>query len=277
MTFPNTGYQNQGADPFTAAMLSLVPGLGQIYNGEKRKGVLFLEVAAINYFLLWLVICTSPLVDGLKSFGSVINAKPNTMLIAALRQAHLGSPLSLIIIGLVSMFLAYAVRDAYDRAAHIRRKKIYPEHVIEFTEATSGSYLFHFAAMVTCFILALFFLVPKSPVAQITEITFIRNAESKRPVRTEVASTVNSQDAGRHRLDKPVGTASGARTASAQPNSRACQGELASNRSAASQSSASSTGRPAAPAAYSQATSSARSACCQSASSANAYSQCALA
>lgn len=36
--------------PGMAAMLSIIPGLCQLYNGEKRKGMLFLDVAAINFF-----------------------------------------------------------------------------------------------------------------------------------------------------------------------------------------------------------------------------------
>ena len=35
-------------DPNTAAFFSLLPGLGQLYNGETRKGMLFLGVVCIN-------------------------------------------------------------------------------------------------------------------------------------------------------------------------------------------------------------------------------------
>ncbi len=204
-TFPYNSYL-QSCDPGTAAMLSILPGLGQLYNGEKRKGLLFLEVAAINYFLLTLVIFMPPLLDGLKSCSAALNLKPNIMLLAALRQAHWGSPFSIILLGMVMMFIAYAVRDAYDRAANIRRRKIYPAHVIELTEAASGSYLLHLAVMITCCILGLFFLVPKPPVAQIMEIQFVaEQTPAKKPIESNLVSSRDSIDAGQHRSKDRAG------------------------------------------------------------------------
>lgn len=37
----------EGKDPKVAAVLSLVPGLGQLYNGDSRKGVLLLVGALV--------------------------------------------------------------------------------------------------------------------------------------------------------------------------------------------------------------------------------------
>ncbi len=44
--------QNNQRDPNMAVILSVIPGLGQLYNGETRKGLLFLGVTAINFHRL---------------------------------------------------------------------------------------------------------------------------------------------------------------------------------------------------------------------------------
>src|SRR5262249_52772225 len=85
----------------------------------------------------------------------------------------------------------------------VRRKKIYPESVIDLNEAMSGSYLFHFAAMVTFFILALFFLVPKPPVAQITEFEFVEpTTHETKHVKSKFVSTNSATESGRHNPNK---------------------------------------------------------------------------
>ncbi len=43
-------------DPFTAAALSVVPGLGQLYNGDSTKGFLFIDVAFVNFLVLCLIL-----------------------------------------------------------------------------------------------------------------------------------------------------------------------------------------------------------------------------
>lgn len=75
------------------------------------------------------------------AFGKTFKMEPNKTVIESLQAAHLGSPLSIIVLGLVMTFAAYAARDAYDYASAVRRKSIYPECVVEMPEATSGSYL----------------------------------------------------------------------------------------------------------------------------------------
>ena len=46
----NASYSQTSRDPNLAAGLSIVPGLGQLYNGQIRKGALFLAVSTINVF-----------------------------------------------------------------------------------------------------------------------------------------------------------------------------------------------------------------------------------
>lgn len=216
----NREFSGRNSDPLTAVMLSLMPGLGQIYNGEKRKGFLFLEVAIINYFLLWLVVCTNPLVTCLRNIGTALNVRANGMLFAALQRTHWGSPLSLIIVGMVGLFAAYAMRDAWDRASYQRRKKLYPDQVIELTEATSGAYLFHFAAMATLFVLAAFFIVPEPPKTQLTEITFEEDQiPSKEQVKVDSIARQNQKDQGHHIPNRAVGvTASQSRPRHEEPH-----------------------------------------------------------
>jgi arabinogalactan oligomer/maltooligosaccharide transport system permease protein len=49
-------YSQPPRDPNMAALLSIIPGLGQLYNGEKRKGIFFLAATFINLivFILFL-------------------------------------------------------------------------------------------------------------------------------------------------------------------------------------------------------------------------------
>src|SRR5205823_2803101 len=75
--------------------------------------------------------------------------------------------------------------------------------VIQIPEATSGSYIFHFALMVSCFILAFFFLVPLPPKAQITDIEFIENQpEVKHQVKSHRRAAHNSEAVGKTNPNK---------------------------------------------------------------------------
>jgi TonB family protein len=191
-------------DPNTAAMLSLLPGLGQIYNGETRKGYLFLSVSFLNFCLLMLLLFTDTLLRGLVDFGKTFHMLPNRELIGSLQQIHFGSPPSLVIIGLMLSFVAFAVRDAYDHATMVQRRHIYPEYVMQMTEAASGSYIFHVSAMVSTFILAFFFLIPPPPRTQVTDIEFIQNQEeTKKKIVSPRKAEHNSENRGKHE-EKPI-------------------------------------------------------------------------
>lgn len=200
-----SGYNKQsGKDPTTAALLSIIPGLGQLYNGETRKGLLFLTVAAANGIVVLGMCFMSTILASMKAFAEGFHMKPNGMLIRVMDEAHLGSVVSIILLGFFISFVAYAVRDAYDHAA-FKRRKIYPDMVIELPEATSGSYICHFAFMASLFILAFFFLIPPPPRAQITDIEFIEPQELvKHRVQAPRKSTQNSVDKGKRNPEKPV-------------------------------------------------------------------------
>lgn len=198
-------YNQPTRDPNTAAFLSLiVPGLGQMYNGETRKGALFICVSVMNFILFLCLIFNDPILNTLLQFGQQLHVRPNKMLLAVLREAHMGSAVSMVLIGFFITYIAYAVRDAYDHAA-LKRRRIYPDFVIELPEATSGSYIFHFATMVSLFIIAFFFIIPMPPRGQITDIEFIENQPPvKERVKAKKKAMENSKAAGKHNPAKPV-------------------------------------------------------------------------
>jgi TonB family protein len=201
---PNS-FQQPPRDPNMAALLSVIPGLGQLYNGETRKGALFLAAGAINFSIFILFVFTDPILRALYDFGVANHMKPNRELVMSIHQAHMGSPASIVVLGLFLSFMAYAVRDAYDRATLIQRRHIYPEYVLEMPEATSGSYIFHFATMVSCFVLAFFFLVPPPPARQVTDIEFIQNQPpTQKKIISHRRATHASEASGKHEPKKEI-------------------------------------------------------------------------
>jgi TonB family protein len=190
--------QNSYRDPGTAAMISIIPALGQLYNGQTRKGLLFLAVDAVNLVLFSFLIFTTPFIEAINNFGLANHLKPNTGLRYSLLQLHFGSAVSLVLTGCLLMFIALAMCDAYDNAANTHRKGLYPGCVMELPEAASGSYLFHFAVLTVGFILAFFFLVPPPPLRQVTEIQFFPDQPKvEHRVVSVRKSQQNSENAGR--------------------------------------------------------------------------------
>jgi TonB family protein len=190
--------QNSYRDPGTAAMISIIPALGQLYNGQTRKGLLFLAVDAVNLVLFSFLIFTTPFIEAINNFGLANHLKPNTGLRFALLQLHFGSAASLVLTGCLLMFIALAMRDAYDNAANTHRKGLYPGYVMDLPEAASGSYLFHFAILTVGFVLAFFFLVPPPPLRQVTEIQFLPDQPKvEHRVVSVLKSQHNSENAGR--------------------------------------------------------------------------------
>ncbi len=214
---------NQSKDPNTAAMMSIIPGLGQMYNGESRKGMLFLLVAALNVVLFIGMAFNIPILEALLSFGANFHMKPNKMLLIVLREAYLGSPVSLILLLFFVSFVIYAVRDAYDHAA-MKRRRIYPDFVIELPEATSGSYIFHFSIMVALFIVAFFFVIPPMPKSQLTEIEFVDNQPKQKQLqKVQRKSRHDSVNSGKHEPKKPVQAPQNAGQKAQQPQQHKAQ------------------------------------------------------
>src|SRR5262250_1709361 len=94
-----SGFKQPSRDPGTAAMLSIIPGLGQLYNGESRKGFLFLAVAAINLAIFLGIVFTDNILQSLLDFSQSFHMKPNSMLVHVMQDGHFGHPVSWIMIG----------------------------------------------------------------------------------------------------------------------------------------------------------------------------------
>lgn len=203
-------------DPSTAARLSLVPGLGQLYNGETRKGLLFLAVATINLVAFMCMIFANQIVSAMKAFGESFHMTPNGLFAATLRQGHFGSIVSFIFLGFFLTFVVFCIRDAYDHAA-LRRRKIYPDFVLQLPEATSGSYIVHFSIMAALGLLTFFFILPPPPHRQLTEIEFMPMQDPSM-IRTETlrVAPTNATRQGRHNPRRPVQVATHAPAAQQQ-------------------------------------------------------------
>ncbi len=184
--------ESQQHNPTIAAALSVIPGLGQIYNLEPRKGLLFLLVGFSNLAVITSVVFLRPLVSLFSQVGQELNIRPNTELVSALSSFELGSPASLSILTLFLLFSIYVVRDAHDHARAVRYKELYRASAMHFSEASSGSYLFHLSLMATMLLISFFFLIPPIPKPQITTIEFIQTEAppEKVKVKTNKVSTV---------------------------------------------------------------------------------------
>ncbi|HEY9755280.1 MAG TPA: TonB family protein [Oculatellaceae cyanobacterium] len=182
----------------TAAALSVVPGLGQLYNGEARKGILYL-CASLSTFMLISVVCLKGfLISGAKYLGSHLHVKLNSAVMDCLCNIDLRSPQMLILALLMIAFTLFSVRDAFERRVFLRREKLYAHEALAISEAASGSYVIHALAFGCMLLLVLFLFVPPQPKKQICEIDFElpQTVESK-PVETKTRSSKNSKDSGR--------------------------------------------------------------------------------
>ncbi len=199
----NAGIELGSRDAGLASALSFLPGLGQIYNGQARKGLLFLATTASYLFVFLLIIFNQGLINGLNSFGQVFHMQPDSDLISALRELHAGSPLSFIVSTLFIGFIVYAIKDAHEYANYLQNKYIYADYALEMTEATSSSYLLHFIGILVLFFVAVFYLQHTRPQAQITDIEFVQDQlPTKKIIVSKRVSNQASENAGQHEKDR---------------------------------------------------------------------------
>ncbi len=212
-------------EPSVAGALSLVPGLGQFYNGDSLKGWLFLEVGAINFMILMLILCADSLSTGLAQFAVNHHFNANYALLKQLAQFKLGHPGATLLFTLCLAFIAFSVRDAYDRATNIKRREIYAGHFLELSEATSGSYLAHFALMGALLMLSVFLLIPAPPRQQVTEIEFVSQTPERHTKNPEIkrVSANEARPQGMHKKELPVRTRQGQTTPTQASASRSEQ------------------------------------------------------
>lgn len=202
-TFFDAFGKTAGKNPAKAAFLSIIPGLGQLYNGEKRKGLLFLDATIVNFLLLLLIVFNEPIVRTITEMCSHFHVKANVSVLDAVRYAHFGSPASWVLFTLMALFGAYALLDAYffDVRTAKQMQIKYPSQLIGLTETSSGVYLAHFALLMACLVMAACFSGKRPIERNYTVIEFIpEQAETalKPPSDTTRQSERDSIDSGRH-------------------------------------------------------------------------------
>ena len=140
MTNRNQGHKGPQRYPNAAMGMSLVlPGLGQLYNGESRKGMLFMIVGVLNYLCIICLIMMGSILQRISSFAAANHIQPNIELLTSMSDLHFPSAASILLCGLFISFAAYSARDAFERASHLQRRALYHDYALEMTEATSGS------------------------------------------------------------------------------------------------------------------------------------------
>src|SRR5580658_5946494 len=87
---PSRASNERMRDPLTAVALSLVPGLGQFYTGQTTKGFLFIDVAIVNFVLLWMMLFTQPIVALLQTISKEAHGRVNTDVLHAFGQMQIG-------------------------------------------------------------------------------------------------------------------------------------------------------------------------------------------
>ena len=65
--YPMKGVIMEKQQPSKAALLSIIPGLGQIYNKQKAKGFIFLGVTLV--FILYFLALAAPELSNLITLG----------------------------------------------------------------------------------------------------------------------------------------------------------------------------------------------------------------
>ncbi len=207
---------HRSRDPFTAAALSVVPGLGQFYTGQTTKGFLFIDVAIVNFALVSMMLFTKPIVGLLQTISKEAHGRVNDDVLNAFGQMQFGHPASSALLLVIAAFAVYAGRDAYDAAKRQKRKSLYWDSVIEIAESASGSYLLHLAGMITCAVIAVFLLVPPPPKSQVTEIEFLTTPlkPTAPPVKADAVAKTNHHSTLKEVVDSNVSV----RQAHAEPS-----------------------------------------------------------
>lgn len=164
-----------------AGWLSILPGLGQIYNREHSKGLLFLAVTITNIAFCCLLLFPNHVTAVLGSIAQALAIQPKWDLKAAAEIAREGAPDLFIYVGCLALFAVYAYRDARSKALQRLKGVRHPMYQLTMSEATSGSFLGHYFALVLFMALVIFFVAPPGPVQQITDIELVPPAPEPPP------------------------------------------------------------------------------------------------
>ena len=214
--------RSKGTDPIIIAFYSIIPGLGQLYNGKITKGILFLIATFISFSMLYgslnpsstlefaLVILT--ILKFLLGFIFKFDFHPSPAAEFLMDSIKFGGSFSQLLVLTIVSFVIYSMVDAYLDAEKARQSFDYKIIATDstnfrFSESTASSYILHSIIFILLFLTSLFFVIPTKNREQITEIEFILpQVESKKPPPPETTrrSTVQSIDQGKHIPNKPV-------------------------------------------------------------------------
>lgn len=175
-------FSKPGVDPSTASLLSIIPGLGQLYVGEIGKGYLFLAVAALNALLLLSSIFHETTFKILEQVANLFHRTADLAILRPLMPEHGIGPIVVIYLGLLFLFVNYARRDARDRAVQAAYSGTpHPKFAFTLPEATSGSYLGHLILLLAFSIAVVFFAIPQQPSKQVVVIELMEPAHKPKP------------------------------------------------------------------------------------------------
>lgn len=118
----------QQQNPRRATLLSLLPGLGQIYNKQKAKGYIFLAVTAL--FILYFITTASVELSNLMTLGTM-RGRDNSLFILIRGAFHL------IIVAVYVGFYFFNLHDAHTVAKRINNGIKVP---ITFKDMVNGIY-----------------------------------------------------------------------------------------------------------------------------------------
>jgi TonB family protein len=207
-------------DPTVAMALSVVPGVGQFYNGESRKGVLFLLVTVINCLALLLWAVRETLFAFFTSVATVMHVSLNRELANTLLSIKANSPLGYALLLLLFFFTAFAMQDAFAKAHFKRLQAIYSSSSLAISEAAAGSYLMHFSLLFFVLLFVFFFCKQSPPKAQnlVIEFPSIQDAPvPKKVIEHKMVSERAAEATGKHNpVEKVTTAAKGSRAAKPQ-------------------------------------------------------------
>ncbi|MDO4667562.1 MAG: ABC transporter permease subunit [Streptococcus sp.] len=96
-------------NPKKAALLSLIPGLGQIYNKQKGKGAIFFTITLA--FIIYFLSIAMPMLTSLTTLGE-LRGRDNSLFILIQGAFHL------IVVAIYLVFYIFNIKDAYQTAKH---------------------------------------------------------------------------------------------------------------------------------------------------------------
>jgi len=131
----------QTTRPATAAVLGIVPGLGQLYNGQFLKAFNYSECAAFNFILLYVLVFKDSIVKHIELCAAdAHNALALQYLFWKLEIAPATLP---ILILLLSMLVLHSVRDSFITAKRRSLRTNSTRSAIELRDVIGFSLIVH--------------------------------------------------------------------------------------------------------------------------------------